>query len=88
MIDSRADGEPSTHGSNGSGQDARGRFRRGNKMGRGNPQAGQAAKVRAAVLATMTPADAAAITRKLVEMAMGGDLAAIRELLNRAIGKP
>jgi hypothetical protein len=32
--------------------------------------------------------DFRAIARKLIEMAKGGDLAAIRELLDRLLGKP
>jgi hypothetical protein len=78
---------PSTHGSNGQ-QGRDGRFVAGNKLGRGNPLAGRAAKIRAVLLKSVTAADAKEIAAKLVEMAKGGDLAAIRELLDRTIGKP
>jgi hypothetical protein len=77
---------PSTHGSN--GQDAGGRFRPGNRLGRGNPLAGRAAKIRAVLLKSLSASDAREIAAKLLEMAKGGDLAAIRELLDRTIGKP
>lgn len=70
------------------GQDPRGRFAPGNRLGRGNPLAGRAAKIRAALLRAVSPADARAVAGKLVEMAKAGDLPAIRELLDRTAGKP
>ncbi len=78
--------QPSTHGPD--GRDGKGRFAVGNKLGRGNPLAGRAARIRAALLEAVGPAEAKAIARQLVKMAKGGDLAAIRELLDRCIGKP
>ena len=77
---------PSTHGTN--GQDGRGRFAPGNKLGRGNPLAGRAAKIRAQLLKGATPADVKAIVKKLIDGAKAGDLAFIREWLDRVIGKP
>ncbi len=44
--------------------------------------------MRAALLQAVTVGDIKAIVGKLVEQAKGGDIAAIRELLDRAIGKP
>jgi hypothetical protein len=71
------------------GRDLRtGRFAAGNKCGRGDPLAGRAAKIRAILLQTLTPAKAKRIARKLLEKAEQGDLAYIRELLDRTIGKP
>ena len=70
------------------GQDVRGRFLRGNKLGKGNPLAGKAAKIRAVLLQKLTERDARAIADKLIEKAKGGDLAAVRELLDRTVGKP
>jgi len=77
---------PSTHGIN--GQDARGRFAPGNRLGKGNPLAGRAAKIRAVLLRKLTPKDAAAIADKLIADAKAGDLAAIKELFDRTIGRP
>lgn len=77
---------PSTQGSD--GRDARGRFAPGNKSGRGNPLAGRAAKIRAVLLRKLTTRQANAIADVLIRRARDGDLAAIRELLDRTIGKP
>ena len=78
--------DPSTHGS--SGQDGKGRFAPGNKLGKGNPLAGRAAKIRAVLLKALKPADANEIAVKLIANAKAGDLASIREILDRTIGKP
>ena len=79
---------PSTHGSNGhDGRRQDGRFTQGNRHGRGNPLAGRAAKIRAALLKALTEEDAKAIAAKLIEMAKGGDLAAVKELFDRTVGK-
>jgi hypothetical protein len=77
----------STVGSNG-GQDKRGRFVKGNKHGQGNPLAGRAAKLRAVLLQKVTDKDIAEITDRLIKMAKDGDLAAIKEILDRTVGKP
>ena len=76
---------PSTHGPD--GQDTKGRFAKGNRMGRGNPLAGRAAKIRAALLKASTQEDVTIIARQLIEGAKSGDLAFIREWLDRTIGK-
>jgi hypothetical protein len=77
--------DPSTHGRN--GQDRKGRFTRGNRLGRGNPLAGRAAKIRAMLLKASTPEDVKVIAQRLIEGAKAGDLAFIREWLDRTIGK-
>jgi len=77
---------PSTLGTN--GKDASGRFAKGNRLGRGNPLAGRAAKIRAELLRLSTSADVKAICRKLIDGAKGGDLAFIREWFDRTAGKP
>ena len=87
---------PSTHGPDGGNppqppaapRGPRGRFATGNKLGRGNPLAGRAARIRAELLRALTPADAKAIAGTLIDLAKGGDLAAINTLLDRTIGKP
>ncbi len=67
---------------------ANGRFGPGNRLGRGNPIAGRAAKIRAVLLKKVTPKVASQIADELIEQAVAGDLAAIKELLDRTIGKP
>jgi hypothetical protein len=76
---------PLTHGDN--GKDDRGRFAPGNRLGRGNPLAGRAAKIRAELLRASKPADVKEICRKLIEGAKRGDLAFIREWFDRTAGK-
>jgi hypothetical protein len=80
------DTTPSTHGTN--GKDQNGRFAAGNRLGRGNPLAGRAAKIRAVLLKHLTPKDAGTIADTLIRQAKEGDLASIRELLDRTIGRP
>lgn len=79
-LDTRVDVTP-THAPGG-------KFAKGNKLGRGNPLAGRAAKIRAILLKELKPADAKAIAAKLIAQAKGGDMQAIREILDRTIGKP
>src|SRR5262245_39302523 len=77
---------PSTSAAN--GRDATtGRFTAGNAFARGNPFALKMAALRAALLQTITTDDVQAAARMLVQMARDGDLAAIKELLDRTIGK-
>jgi hypothetical protein len=78
-------GARSTNGSNGRG--AAGRFAAGNPGGPGNPHARRVAAMRAILLEAVTDDDLRAIVAKLVAMAKDGDLAAIRELLDRTLGK-
>lgn len=78
---------PSTLGPNGR-DPGTGRFAPGNRLGRGNPLAGRAAKIRAELLRVLSPTEARRIAKRLLEQAKTGDLAAIRELLDRTIGKP
>jgi hypothetical protein len=78
--------DPSTHGSDGRSPD--GKFRPGNKLGRGNPLAGRAAKIRAELLKMSTRKEVREICRKLIDGAKDGDLAFIREWFDRTAGKP
>ncbi len=66
---------------------AGGKFAAGNPGGPGNPHGGQVARLRAAMLEAVTPEDMRDVTRKLVEMALKGDLKAIDLLLTRMVGK-
>jgi len=85
VADTRA---PSTNGDNGHGRDRRGRFVAGNPGGPGNPHARTVAACRRAFLEAVTPADIRKVARTLVRMAIAGDLGAIKELLDRTVGKP
>lgn len=76
---------PSTNGSN--GHDTTGRFAAGNSLGRGNPHAAQVARLRSAMLAAVSEDDMKATIGKLVELAKGGDVAAIKLLFDRVLGK-
>jgi hypothetical protein len=78
--------EPSTNGPD--GRDANGRFTRGNPGGPGNPHAKRVASLRRVLLDAITEDDMLAIAQLLVAKAREGDLIAIRELLDRTIGKP
>ena len=53
----------------------------------GNPHAKRVAWLREALLEAVSEDDLRAIARTLVKKAKGGDLPAIKELLNRVIGK-
>jgi hypothetical protein len=77
---------PSTHGN--SGRTPGGRFATGNKLGRGNPLAGRAAKIRAELLRASKRGDIREICRKLIDGAKAGDLAFIREWFDRTAGRP
>lgn len=70
------------------GRDAGGRFAIGNAGGPGNPHAKRVAELRTMLLDAVTDDDLRAIIRALVARARDGDLAAIRELLDRIIGRP
>lgn len=77
---------PSTNGSN--GRDARGRFAAGNVGGPGNPHAHRVAKLRSIMLEAVTQKDMREVVKVLIKRAKEGDVAAIRELLDRCVGKP
>ncbi|MDA1052329.1 MAG: hypothetical protein O3C40_17870 [Planctomycetota bacterium] len=70
------------------GRDARGRFSTGNAGGPGNPQAKKVAALRTSLLASVTPADLRGAVKALIRKAKTGDVPAIRELLDRTLGKP
>jgi len=54
----------------------------------GNPNAAKVAKLRSAALGAVSQKDMRRIVRKLVELALAGDVAAARELLSRTLGPP
>ena len=69
------------------GRTARGRFAKGNPGGPGNPYARRVADLRAALLESVTEQDIRAVARALVKRAKEGEIPAIRELLDRLMGK-
>ena len=69
------------------GRTARGRFAQGNPGGPGNPYARRTAALRSALLDAVTEADIRAVARALVKRAKAGEITAIRELLDRLLGK-
>jgi hypothetical protein len=77
---------PSPNGSN--GRDNRGRFSKGNPGGPGNPFAASVGRWRAALMASITEKDIAAVVKALVKAAKAGEPWAVRELLDRALGRP
>lgn len=68
------------------GRNARGRLAPGNAGGPGNPAARQVMRLRHALLDAITEEDLGAIVAKLLEMAKAGNMAAIREVLDRTLG--
>ena len=78
--------KPSPNGPNGRRRD--GRFAKGNPGGPGNPHGAKVAQLRSALLAAVTEDDVREIVERLVRLAKEGDLAAVRELFLRTIGRP
>jgi hypothetical protein len=78
---------PSTLGSDGgTARGAKGRFLPGNKEGRGNPLAGKVAKLRGAMVASITTKDIRAIMDKVKEKAKTGDTASAKLVFERTLG--
>lgn len=75
-----------SNGENGE-RDAQGRFRAGNPGGPGNPQIRQLAAHQEAVRSALTPSDLKAVLKKLHGLALEGDVAAARVVLDRVVGK-
>lgn len=78
---------PSTTAANGD-HDAAGRFLPGNKAATGNPHAKRIARLRSKLLATIRPADLAAIVKSMLDRARDGDVAAARLLFEYTLGRP
>ena len=77
--------EPSTNGSN--GRDDVGRFATGNAGGPGNPFAAKVAAWRKALHDAVTDEDMRAIVGALINKAKAGEPWAVREVLDRTLGK-
>ena len=78
---------PSPNGANGDGRDACGRFVKGNRGGPGNPHAKAAGAWRSALTRVVLPSDVEAVLAVLVKRAKAGEPWAVRELLDRCLGK-
>jgi len=78
---------PSTNGDNGDGHDARGRFTPGNPGGPGNPYVRAVASWRNAFVRMVSLGDLEAVIRVLVATAKAGEPWAVREVLDRCLGK-
>ena len=79
---------PTTPPSGESERDSRGRFARGNAGGPGNPLGKQATAMRKAAMSALGPEVIAGIMRKFASMALQGDVAAGRLVLERVLGRP
>lgn len=77
---------PSANGDNGRQTD--GRFAAGNRGGPGNPHAAAVGTWRAALVDCVTADDLRAVVAALVNHAKAGAPWAVRELLDRCLGKP
>ena len=76
------------HAPSPNGRDPSGRFVQGWQGGPGNPYAHQVSRLRAAMLAAVSEHDMIAIIARLVQLAKDGDVRAIKELLDRTLGRP
>ena len=70
------------------GRDERGRFTEGNTFGRGNPHARQAAAMRKALMAAVTPVEMTILAQTTLAYAMKGNMAAARLLFQYCLGTP
>lgn len=64
-----------------------GRFAKGNRTGHGNPFGRRMNRLRAAMFRAVTPKDFEEVVAALLREAKGGDVAAIREVVDRMLGK-
>lgn len=69
------------------GRDRNGRFARGNSGGPGNPFARRVAQLRAVMMETVSDDDMRAVVQTLLTLAKSGDVAAIKLLLDRLLGR-
>lgn len=70
------------------GRNAQGRFTKGNPGGPGNPHSQRVGQLRSALLAAMTDTQWKRIIKSLLARAEAGEPWAVKEVLDRIIGKP
>lgn len=78
--------QPLTAVGDGDRDPATGKFQRGNHAAVGNPFNRKMQQFRSALMETISVEDVREIVAKLVTLAKGGDLAAIKVLLDRLLG--
>jgi hypothetical protein len=83
---SRSGSAPSTAASN--GRDVAGKFTAGNTAGRGNPHCRRVAQLRTAALNAVSPEEMRDLVKHLYGLAMAGDTAAARLVMEYVMGKP
>lgn len=78
------------NGLNGHERDGSGRFTPGNQAARGrtHPHAARVAELRSAMLEAITPESIRKAVLALIAEAERGNIVAVRELLDRAVGRP
>ena len=64
-----------------------GRFSKGNPGGPGNPFAKQTAAIRSALYKALNPSELSAVVKALLREAKAGDIAAIKEIFDRTLGR-
>ena len=69
------------------GRLANGKFGKGNRFAKGNPNAARVANLRQTLLSAVKPADLKEIVQTLVQQAKNGDLNAAREVFDRVLGR-
>lgn len=69
------------------GRDVQGRFAVGNRIGTGNPQARRVQRLRAELLRAVDPPTLRKVIDALIAQAVAGDVTAIKELLDRCLGR-
>lgn len=77
---------PSTNGSNRERAKG-GKFQQGNAGGPGNPHAKRVAQLRSILLSAVSEDDLREVVTMLVKKAKEGDMVAVRELLDRLVGR-
>lgn len=85
-VESTMRNTPSPNGGNGQ-RNGKGQFVKGHPGGPGNPQGRYVAAWRAALFDAVSPDDIRAVVGVLVDRAKAGEPWAVRELLDRALGK-
>jgi hypothetical protein len=70
------------------GRSSNGQFGPGNKAAKGNPHARHVARLRSALFKTVKPKDLRDVVAVLLAQAQAGDVASIKELLQRLLGPP
>ncbi|HEY7091431.1 MAG TPA: hypothetical protein VH518_25260 [Tepidisphaeraceae bacterium] len=70
------------------GRTGKGSFGPGNKYAKGNPFANRVTRLRSALYKAVSPADLHDVLAALLAQAKAGDVASIKELLQRLLGPP